>query len=488
MVIEILGARMLAPYVGTSHFVWTAQIAVTMVALATGYYTGGWLVDRSPRLGRLYGCIIFAALYLCLTVLGVKPITYFFLKLPLALAALLSSVVLFFVPLSLLAMVAPYFIRVITVSVGSVGGTVGRLTAISTLGSLLGTILIGYVLIPFLPNSLTMYLTAALLLAVSIAFFIGWAKKQVTAAVVVSVVALAIGYFGFYRSLHPHWVAMEELARRNSDFGLLLVLQEREGSRRYYLNDYLTQDIYDALHKQSAAMFTYMLHGLARVYTQQTKDVLCIGLGVGIVPMQFADEGARVDVVEINPSVVPIARDFFDCRPDRLNITIGDGRYFVNEASRRYDTIILDAFLGDSSPSHLMSREAFASMRQILKPGGTLVINSFGWFEPGRDFYMASLEKTLKAVFTSVVIHQSGNGNVFFVASDRPALQMVRQPDFSNVPSYCRGSVEAAFDGVVETDPAHGIVVTDDYNPIEFYDAANREHMRRQLALSARFL
>ena len=70
MIVEILGAKMLAPYVGTSHFVWTAQIAVTLVALAAGYYAGGRLVDRSPKLSRLYGCILVAAVYLCLTVLA----------------------------------------------------------------------------------------------------------------------------------------------------------------------------------------------------------------------------------------------------------------------------------------------------------------------------------------------------------------------------------------------------------------------------------
>src|SRR5450759_2365866 len=76
MIVEILGAKMLAPYVGTSHFVWTAQIAVTLVALAAGYYMGGRLVDRSPRLGRLYWSILCAAIYLGFTVIAVEPVAY----------------------------------------------------------------------------------------------------------------------------------------------------------------------------------------------------------------------------------------------------------------------------------------------------------------------------------------------------------------------------------------------------------------------------
>ena len=78
---------------------------------------------------------------------------------------------------------------------------------------------------------------------------------------------------------------------------------------------------------------------------------------------------------------------------------------------------MLDAFLGDSSPSHLMSREAFANMKRILRPGGVLVINSFGDLEPGKNFFAASLYKTLNEVFASVKMHDSGRGNLFFAAS-----------------------------------------------------------------------
>src|SRR5205809_4497888 len=171
MIVEILGAKMLAPYVGTSHFVWTAQIAVTLVALAAGYYVGGWMVDRSPKLGRLYGSVLLAALYLCLSVLIVRPVAFWCLDFKLALGSLFASAFLFFVPLSLLATVGPFFVRVLTSAVSGVGGTVGRLTAISTLGSFLGTMLIGYVLIPYFPNSRTMYFTAILLMLVVAGYF-----------------------------------------------------------------------------------------------------------------------------------------------------------------------------------------------------------------------------------------------------------------------------------------------------------------------------
>src|SRR5438876_6550508 len=211
MIVEILGAKMLAPFVGTSHFVWTAQIAVTLVALAAGYYAGGRLVDRSPRPGPLYLWITVAAAYLCLAVLVVEPVAYWCLEnFRLALGSLVASAFLFFVPLALLAMVGPFFVRLLTVAVSGVGGNVGRLTAISTVGSVIGTILIGYILIPFLPNSLTMFLTAGFLFLVCALYFVFWNRRGGVAALLLSLAGLGLGYGGVVQDQHRSYGAWEQ--------------------------------------------------------------------------------------------------------------------------------------------------------------------------------------------------------------------------------------------------------------------------------------
>jgi MFS family permease len=264
MIVEILGAKMLSPYLGTSHFVWTAQIAITLVALACGYYAGGWLVDRALRLGRMYAGILAAGLYLALTLTIYEPVAYACLKFDLAFGSLLASTFLFFVPLSLLAMVGPFFVRVLTSSVAGVGGNVGRLSSISTFGSFIGTILIGYVVIPYLPNSLSMYFTALLLFLVSGLYFVIWGRStnDRTPAIVAIALGGAIGYLSV-RAQAWETDDYEEIFRGNSNFGLLQVIQQKEGTQRNYLNDYLTQNTYDIVERKSISMFTYMLHGLA---------------------------------------------------------------------------------------------------------------------------------------------------------------------------------------------------------------------------------
>ena len=280
MIIEILGAKLLAPYVGTSHFVWTAQITVTLLALATGYYLGGRWVDRSPRCTSLYLAILAAAVYLCVAMTQVERVAYACLTFRLALGSLLASALLFFVPLALLAMVGPFLVRVLTQSLQNVGGSMGRLTAISTLGSVAGTILIGYVLVPLLPNSLTMLLTAGLLLLLAAGHFAIWQTRPGPKLAVGLALAAATGC-GWATQARGmvEGTNVREIYRGNSNFGQLQVLESRFRPRRALLNDYLLQGAYDTQAQQSAHMFSYMLHDLARAYTTNLSDVLCIGLG-----------------------------------------------------------------------------------------------------------------------------------------------------------------------------------------------------------------
>lgn len=483
LIVEILGAKMLAPYFGTSHFVWTAQIAVTLISLSAGYYVGGWLVDRSASLSRLYGCIMGAAIYLGLSTRLCRPVSEACLDLNLAIGSLLASAFLFLIPLALLAMVGPFLVRVMTSSLNVVGTQVGRLSSISTIGSVAGTVLIGYCLIPFFPNSTTMFCTAGVLAGLAIVYAAVWSRTPNH----IRTTLLAVGGAAVLLALFPEprgsSQTYTELAHANSNFGILQVMRLQDTSYNLLLNDNLCQNGYDAATRQSVHPFTYMLHELARCYTPRLSNALCIGMGVGIVPMQFARAGISVDVVEINSAMVPLAGRYFDFDSAAVRLFIDDGRHFLNRCPNRYDTILLDAFIGDSSPSHLMTQEAFQSMRTVLRPGGTLVVNSFGDLRPGEDYYTCSLYRTLKAVFASVQVHAAAQfGNVYFVASDQPQLSFLREPDLAGVHAEAIEKVTAAIRSGITMDPQHGIVLTDDFNPVDFYDARNRERLRRTLA------
>lgn len=462
---------------------------MTLVALSCGYYAGGWLVTRSPRPTRLYWAVLLAAVYLTATVPLCEPVAYWCLDLSrdgsLAVGTLLASALLYFVPLALLAMVGPFFVHVLTSTVAGVGGNVGRLTAVSTLGSFVGTILIGYFTIPYLPNSLTMFLTALLLMLVCAGYLFGWGRKSPAPgmAALVLLAGAGLGVFGVQsdRFQHPTFV---ELFRGNSNFGRLQVLTYKNNSpQRFYLNDFLSQNTYDATTGQSLSMFTYALHDFARAYTTNIADVLCIGMGVGVVPMEFARRRAGGRGGDQSGGGAGRDKIFW---PQAGTVEHHHRRraLFREPHPKKYDAVVLDAFLGDSNPSHLMTREAFAGVRQVLRPGGVLVINCFGKFEADKDYFTASLDKTLRAVFPSVVIHAALQGNTFFIAGDARELKLLRTPDLDRIHPAARSQVASAFDTLRATNPRHGRVLTDDFNPVDFFDADNCEATRRALAFS----
>ena len=486
MIVEILGAKMLAPYLGTSHFVWTAQIGVAMASLAFGYYLGGRWADSRPDLGKLYGAIIVAALYLVGATLGIRSVANLCVDLPLPVGSLLASAFLFFIPLALLAMTGPFLIRVITSQLQGIGGNVGRLSAVSTVGSFIGTGLIGYALIPLLPNTVTMMSTAGVLTLISLVYFTVWSSSKAK-AVGGAVLVFGLGAYGIIDSQRSSFAGWVEVFRGNSSFGQIQVIDAKIDDRRYYLNDFLTQNTYDREKKQSLSLFTYALHGLGKAYTDRIDAALCIGVGVGIVPMNLVREAVRVDAVEINPAIVPVAEKFFGFEPAKMNLVVGDGRQFLHRTKNRYELVVLDAFLGDSSPAHLMTREAFSEMKAVMQPGGVLVINCFGDRSPGKDFFAASLEKTLRTVFTGVRLHETGNGNMFFVASPSE-LTPKRALDVEGTPGFIADQLRGLFQGVFEANPLSGIVLTDDFNPVDFHDAPNRERIRRTLATMVRRL
>jgi SAM-dependent methyltransferase len=207
---------------------------------------------------------------------------------------------------------------------------------------------------------------------------------------------------------------------------------------------------------------------------------LCIGIAAGIVPMQLAQAGLTVDAIEINPAAVSLASKYFGFDTNRVKTFIQDGRYYLNKTETRYDLVVLDAYIGESCPNHLLSREAFEQIRRVLKPGGTLIMSSSADSQGGSQFFVGSVQKTLRAVFKQLRTHDTLAGSVFFVAGDHP-LTLQPFPGTSLIPPEIRWITERTLSRSSASDESAGIVLTDDYNPMDFYDAKNREAIRRRI-------
>lgn len=150
MSFEIVGSRMLGPYVGTSMFAWTSIIGVILLSLSIGYYWGGRIADMKPRADILSLFIFIAGLSLVIITL-IKGLILESLTRSIDnihIVSIIASLILFTVPSVLLGMVSPFAVRIKMKSIEKSGSTVGNLYSISTIGSIVGVFLTGFYLIP----------------------------------------------------------------------------------------------------------------------------------------------------------------------------------------------------------------------------------------------------------------------------------------------------------------------------------------------------
>lgn len=484
LLIEIVGAKMLAPYLGNSHFVWTNQILVTLLALTGGYYAGGRLSDYASGATWMYAAFAFAGMSLCAAILVLEKAVYFFLRFHLGVGAILTAFFLYFVPLALLGMVGPMVVRKLAVDVSGVGRIAGRVMGFGTLGSVAGCLAAGLLLIPSFSNASSMFVTAASLLTIGCGgAFLSVRRGRWRMAIVGGLAAgLFIGAAGYWVQAKPRVGFGREIARHDSGHSLLQVVDDEGSGYRYLLDDFVVQNCYHPKEKASCASFTHALRALALAHTAKPESVLCIGLGIGVVPMQFARTGARVDVVEIHPGIVELAVDYFDFDRALVNVHLEDGRNFLHRNRRKYDIVFFDAFSGDSSPSHLLTLEAFGDARAALGEGGTLILNCLAATERGEDVFLASLVRTMRSVFQNVRVYLSPDGNVFLVAKDSESLAFVRDPEMADIPLKFQERITETLANVDQEYRENGMILRDDFNPIEFHDAAYRARAREKLA------
>jgi len=425
MALEIVGSRFLAPNFGGSIFVWGSLISVFLAALSVGYYLGGRLADWAPRAWVL-------GLFLALSGLFVLMLPKYGSEVSDMIALrdfgprtnpLLACLALFFIPGVLMGITSPYVIRLMTRSVGEVGRTAGTVYAVSTAGSIAGTLGSAFYLLSFWGTNGILYrLGAGLVGTAVVAMLAGAASQKKAALAAVAVAALAV-----LAAAQPALAEERILLERDSAYHRLFVTDE--GQYRYLRADniwHTRMDIKDP-HGRGLPYADYV--DLAFLLNPNIKSVLVIGLGGGTIPKRFVRDypQVKVDAVEIDPDVVKIAAKYFDVHPGpRLRVYTSDGRIFLRRSQAKYDLILLDAYYADTVPFFLTTREFFEIVKAHLRPGGVFANNLLGQASGPRSKFLRSVYRTMKGTFSQVYgfrVSDSDpsayNYEIFAVNSDR---------------------------------------------------------------------
>lgn len=423
LVVEILALRILAPYYGNTIFSASSVISIILAALSLGYYGGGKLADKYPSLKIFFATILtsgFLIFFLQAFIMNVLPkIAHNF---SLIWGPLLMATIMFFVPALLLGTLSPYVIKLQQVLAPDqgIGSISGKVFFWSTLGSILGSLATGFVLVPnFSISSIIMAVGISLIvLGLVPLIFMGIGKKMLMNILLLIfcnfvVVGLAFAQEqkdpnlifekdGVYQKLSVY------NGQNKSGRPIRVFFQEKSLSSGMYLD---SDDL----------LFEYSWYwDIYKILKPEAKDFMIIGAAAYTLPKEILNTlpEAEVDVVDIEPGLIDIAKEYFDFKPDdRLHDYIDDGRGFLYNSDKQYDYIFGDAFSSFySMPTHLTTLEFFQTVKSKLTPDGIFVGNFIGDLTPSDESLTLSQIKTFKEVFP----------NSYFIAVDDPDIYGVQ--------------------------------------------------------------
>ncbi len=410
MVLELVGSRLMAPYLGTSLFVWTSLIGVMLGCLSLGYWFGGLLADKKPDAKALSVVLLFSGLSVAGIALAGDVLLYWVQNtlMDIRLGAVLTTLALFGIPSVLLGTVSPFAIRLKLSRVEKSGSTAGELYALSTLGSIAGTFLAGFFLLSFFGHREILFMISLTLIALApVAMSSGKTRQGQWVFALLAVLGACFtppfvqsvmgqGFVEIPTAYNRVWVYDAFLEGRP-----VRVLQLNDSSdSAMFLPD-------DRLALEYTKYFRLANHFLPKIY-----KTLMIGGGAYSYPKYFLKEfpDSRIDVVEIDSKLTQIAKKYFDLKDDaRMRIFHQDARTFLNKTKERYEVIFWDVFKSRSIPFQLTTREAIKKAHGCLTDDGLMVVNVISSVEGNNGRLLRAILATLDEFFPQIYVFAVDN-------------------------------------------------------------------------------
>jgi len=484
LVIEVVAMRVLAPYYGNTIFTASSVITVILTALSIGYYLGGKLADRDPSLHWFFKIILLSGL--CLLLLHLFSATVlpaFSFIFSIIAGPLMSSLVLFFFPALLLGTLSPYAIKLQSVYFPEQGvGTIaGKIFFWSTLGSIMGSLSAGFLLIPNFGINQIIIATGIVL------FFLGFLpliklgidKKDLynffIALFIITGSLLFVNYRADENIVYSKDGVYEKIIIRDGDY--------KNRPARFFQQDHsMSGGIFLDSDNPTDLAFDYAkYYSLYKVFTPDIKSALIIGGGAYSIPKAMLAElpNVIIDVSEIEPSLFDLAKKYFRAEDNpRLRTYTEDGRRLLSFSDKKYDMIFSDVYFSlYSVPSHFTTQEFFKIVKEKLNKDGILVINIIGDLSQERQSLIMSEIKTIKTVFNNSYFFatespkKSGAQNIIIVGYNSDKKIDLNNPLIANHQDSIINSLEDKAINVDKINLSSQLVLTDNFSPVEYLTA-----------------
>jgi spermidine synthase len=478
LAIELSASRLMGNIFGTSNIVWANIIGLILIYLSAGYFIGGRWADRWPEFTAFYRLILWAAFSAGIVPLIAQPVLMRAaqaverLNTAVIAGSFLSTLVLFSVPVTLLGCVSPYAIRLAIEGKEQAGRVSGRIYALSTLGSILGTFTPVLILIPTIGTARTFLAYSYSLMLVGMIGLAMYDRREALKYLWMPILLAVLSLWTFQARIKD---SVGQIFEAESAYNYIQVV-ERDGIRQLMLNE--GQGIHSVYAPGMQATYGTWDFFLAAPFfnppgaATEVHRLGLVGLAAGTISKQYTQVYGEIpiDGWEIDPKIIEVGREFFAMNEPNLNAFAEDGRWGLTHSPYQYSVIGVDAYRLPYIPWHLTTREFFAEVREHLNEYGVLVIN-VGRTQNDRRLIEA-LVGTLKSVFPTVhvvdvpytfntivfaTIQETGPENL--VANQLALTHQAANPLIIDV-------VHRTIQNLQVT-PDSTIVFTDDWAPIE---------------------
>jgi spermidine synthase len=503
MSFEMLGSRYLAPYFGSGIYTWAALISTVLAALCVGYFLGGALADRHPSPRVLAATLAVGSVYLLLLPAFADPALEFFVWSidDIAVGSLAAALAIMFFPVALLGMYSPFAIRLLLRSRRNSGVVSGMVYGVSTAGSIVGTLGTTFFLIPAIGSrAITYTLGIVGILASVLLIGAGRSGRRRARIGMLALLLVACGLPFPAPSIASEApfdasIRAEMLKRKSGLVAHIETVYNDIFVGKYqsilklafqWKGWYTRQSEANLADPDDLPLLYTRVFSIAAIYPPEVKRVLVLGLGGGSIPIyldRFLPE-ATIDVVEIDPGVIDVAKTYFGLREtSRLHLIEGDGRVFLRRHAEPYDLIVVDVFTGSYIPFHMMTKEFYQLVRSRLSPHGVAAINVL----PAEKLF-ASNVRTLKLAFDNLDFFNSGDVSVEMTSVIVIArLDALTAAETAQKAATAQERYKFRFDvsRLVEArrmetpGDSKGEVLTDDFAPANVYDAYGRRYRRQ---------
>lgn len=371
---ELAAARILAPSIGSSTYVWTGVIGVIIAALSAGFMVGGYIADRRQKAIDVAWLLLLAGCFATITLVTYGGILDWTVEAfqDSRFQAVVAAFILFAPTSFFIGTTSPYLAKLKVTSLRATGQAIASLDTFNAIGGILGTFTTGFILFGFIGSREAIGLVALLLILVSWSVVPGihTFKRIIVSLLLTLTICIPA----------PIKVGVTDIDTASAHYKVVSGFYGIQPVRGLITGPGGTQSaVYQ--HGSGDLVFWYTQAMAELTIQQRPQSVLVLGGGAFTLPQHLSERlpNATIDVVEIDPELKEISKDYFNYRePNNVNEIFTDARTYINQSSKQYDVILVDVYGDASIPFSLMTREYGQAIERLAAPNGMVIANIIG--------------------------------------------------------------------------------------------------------------